>query len=140
MLSPSLEDYLEELYRLKVNNKEIRVKDIAYCLDVSMPSVVNGLRRLGRLDYIIYEPYEKIEITEKGKKKGKFLVMRNKILKDFIDVIESDCDSEKEAEAMEHYLSISTIKCIEKMVAFLKNNTHILDKMINYEIESQLND
>ena len=140
MLSPSLEDYLEELYRLKINNKEIRVKDIAHCLDVSMPSVVNGLRRLGRLGYIIYEPYEKIGITEKGRKKGKFLVMRNKILKDFIEVIKSDCDSEKEAEAMEHYLSISTIKCIEKMVAFLKDNNQILDKMINYEIESQLND
>jgi len=29
MLSPSLEDYLEELYRLSITNNEIRIKDIA---------------------------------------------------------------------------------------------------------------
>lgn len=138
MLSPSLEDYLEEVYRLKMNNKEIRIKDIAKCLDVSMPSVVNGLRRLSNLKYIIYKPYEAIEVTDKGKDKGEFLVIRNQILRNFIETIKSDCDIEKEAEAMEHYLSISTIKSIEKMIEFFKDNKSILDQVINYEIESKL--
>lgn len=138
MLSPSLEDYLEELYRLKMNNKEIRIKDIAKCLDVSMPSVVNGLRKLSNLKYIIYKPYEAIEVTDKGRDKGEFLVIRNQILRNFIETIKSDCDIEKEAEAMEHYLSISTIKSIEKMVEFFKDNKSILDQVINYKIESKL--
>lgn len=140
MLTPSLEDYLEELYRLKMNNKEIRIKDIAKCLDVSMPSVVNGLRKLSNLKYIIYRPYEQIQVTDKGRKKGDFLVKRNQILKNFLEVIRAECDIEKEAEAMEHYLSISTIKSIEKMVEFLKDNKCVLEEMINYKVNSKLKD
>lgn len=140
MLTPSLEDYLEELYRLKMNNKEIRIKDIARCLDVSMPSVVSGLRKLNNLKYIVYRPYEAIQVTDKGREKGEFLVTRNQILKNFLEVIKTECDVEKEAEAMEHYLSISTIKSIEKMVEFLKDNKCMLEEMINYEVNSKLKD
>lgn len=138
MLSPSLEDYLEEAYRLSVNNKEIRIKDVAECLNVSMPSVVKGLRKLNRLGYLIYQPYEKIELTDRGKMTGSFLVERNKILKDFVSMIGSDCDIKQEAEAMEHYLTISTIKSIEKLVKFFSENESILQEFRKYQIESVL--
>lgn len=136
MLSPSLEDYLEEVYRLSLNKKEIRIKDVAECLRVSMPSVVKGLRRLHRLGYISYIPYEKIELLEKGKKKGRFLVERNRILRDFVTVIGSNCDVKQEAEAMEHYLTISTIRSIEKLVKFFKSNDDILELYNKFELKS----
>lgn len=138
MLSPSLEDYLEEAYRLSVNNKEIRIKDVAECLNVSMPSVVKGFRKLNRLGYIIYQPYEKIELTDKGAKKGYFLVVRNKILKDFVSMLGADCDIRQEAEAMEHYLTISTIKSIEKLVKFFSENERVLQEFRNYQVKSEL--
>jgi len=138
MLSPSLEDYLEEAYRLSVNNKEIRIKDVAECLNVSMPSVVKGFRKLNRLGYIIYRPYEKIELTDRGKKKGSFLVERNKILKDFVSMIGADCDIKQEAEAMEHYLTISTIKSIEKLVKFFSENERAFQEFRNYQVKSEL--
>ena len=140
MLSPSLEDYLEEAYRLSMNNKEIRIKDVAECLNVSMPSVVKGLRKLNRFGYIIYQPYEKIELTDKGKVKGLFLVERNKILKDFVSMIGSDCDINQEAEAMEHYLTKSTIKSIEKLVKFFTENEKLLLEFRKYQAESILDD
>lgn len=138
MLSPSLEDYLEELYRLKKNNKDIKLKYVADYLQVSMPSVVNGFRRLDKLGYIYYRPYQEIKVTAKGERKGKFLVTRNRILRDFIKAINSDCDAEKEAEAMEHYLSISTIKQIEKIVSYFNDNKEVLNEVVNYEIKSKL--
>lgn len=140
MLSPSLEDYLEELYRLSLNKKEIRIKDIADCLGVSMPSVVKGLKRLHDFGYIVYNPYEKIEISERGKKKGRFLINRNKILRQFIEIIGSDCDVKDEAEAMEHYLTVSTIKAIEKLVAFLNENKDVLDEFKRFDIKSIIDD
>lgn len=140
MLSPSSEDYLEEVYRLSVNNKDIRITDIAYCLNVSMPSVVKGLRKLSRLGYIVYKPYEKIELTEKGKDIGCFLVERNKILRDFIEIIGADCDIKQEAEAMEHYLTIATIKSIEKLVKFFLNNEALLLEFRSFKIDSILDD
>ncbi|KXZ38871.1 iron (metal) dependent repressor, DtxR family [Alkalithermobacter thermoalcaliphilus JW-YL-7 = DSM 7308] len=140
MLSPSLEDYLEELYRLSLNRQDIRIKDIADCLNVSMPSVVKGLKKLDSLGYIKYKAYEKIDILEKGIKKGKFLIERNKILREFFKIIQSDCDIEKEAEAIEHYLSVSSVEAIEKLVLFLKENEDILDKFKKYKLYSNLKD
>lgn len=140
MLSPSLEDYLEEAYRLSTNNKEIRIKDVAECLSVSMPSVVKGLRKLNRLGYIIYQPYEKIELTDEGREKGFFLVERNKILKDFVSMIGSDCDIKQEAEAMEHYLTKSTIRSIEKLVKFFLENEKLLLEFRKYQTKSILDD
>lgn len=140
MLSPSSEDYLEEVYRLRANNKEIRIKDISDCLNVSMPSVVKGLKKLSKLGYIVYKPYEEIELTDKGKIKGLFLVERNKILREFVEMLGADCDVKQEAEAMEHYLTISTIKAIEKLVKFFSENEDILEKFRNYEVRSILDD
>ncbi|MCT4509372.1 MAG: hypothetical protein N4A48_11595 [Tepidibacter sp.] len=138
MLSPSLEDYLEEVYRLSLYNEEIRIKDIAECLNFSMPSVVKGLKKLDELGYIRYKPYEKIKLLDKGNKKGKFLVDRNYILKEFITIIGAKCDIDQEAEAMEHYFSIETIKSIEKLIVVLKENENIVKQIKDKKIDSVL--
>lgn len=138
LLSPSLEDYLEELYRISLNKDEIRIKDIADCLRVSMPSVVKGLRKLDKLGFIDYRPYEEIRVLEDGKRRGKFLVDRNKILMDFVKIVGSECDVKAEAEAMEHYLTISTIKSFEKLTRFFEENEDTLGKFKDFRIESIL--
>ncbi|WP_099189422.1 metal-dependent transcriptional regulator [Tepidibacter mesophilus] len=138
MLSPSLEDYLEEVYRLSLNNDDIRVKDIAECLNFSMPSVVKGLKKLDELGYIAYKPYKKIRLLDRGNRKGKFLVDRNSILKEFITIIGAKCDIDQEAEAMEHYFSIETIKSIEKLILVLQQNEDIVKKIKKLQINSVL--
>jgi len=128
MLSPSLEDYLEEIYQLSLLKNEIRVRDIADRLKVSSPSVVKALRRLNKQNYIHYKRYEGINLRYEGKKLGNLLVKRNSVLQEFLYVINSNCDTAKEAEAMEHYLSPPTISAIEKLVEFLKNDKHMMEK------------
>lgn len=121
MLSPSLEDYLEEAYRFSQSSAPVRVTDISKKLNVSLPSVSKALGRLKEKEYIVYEPYGEIILTEKGKKLGNFLVERNQLLQEFLKLICADCDTAAEAEAMEHYLSGETIKAIHKLVQFLRN-------------------
>ncbi|HHW66945.1 MAG TPA: DNA-binding protein [Epulopiscium sp.] len=125
MLSPSLQDYLEEMYRLSTKIDEIRVSDIAQILDVSLPSVVKALHKLSNRGYVVYQPYESIKLTEKGIYEGRFLVQRNQLLKDFLTVLNTSSDIDKEAESMEHYLSFSTIQAIEKFVHFMKENPDV---------------
>ncbi|NLJ87350.1 MAG: DNA-binding protein [Epulopiscium sp.] len=132
MLTPSLQDYLEEMYRLSMQTDEIRVSDVAEVLDVSLPSVVKALHKLNNRGYVLYQPYEPIKLTEKGIVEGKFLVQRNQLLKDFLRVLKTDSDIEKEAESMEHYLSLSTIQAIEKFVYFMKDNPDIQNKYDEY--------
>lgn len=132
MLSPSLEDYLEEIYRLSQSGETVRVTDIAACLNVSLPSVTNALKKLSETSYIRYRPYRNIVLTEKGKDLGSFLVERNKIIRDFLKLIGSKCDVVAEAEAMEHYLSLPTITAIINFVKFAKEQPLWLEEFVKY--------
>ncbi|AFV03289.1 MULTISPECIES: iron dependent repressor, metal binding and dimerization domain protein [Dehalobacter] len=123
MLSPSLEDYLEEIYRFSLSLDEVRVTDISNRLQVALPSVTKALYRLRDSDYIKYEPYGEIKLTDKGKEYGFYLVARNQLLQEFLSLICSKCNIAAEAEAMEHYLSIASIDAIKTLVEFMKSNT-----------------
>ncbi len=133
MLSPSLEDYLEELYKLYFRKKALKVRDLAFNLGVSSPSVVKALKKLHSSNYIIYEKYKGIKLTEKGKMLGKSLVKRNDILREFLIIIDSNCNPEEEAEAIEHYLSPSTVKTLKILSSFLKDNKDILTRFKEYK-------
>ncbi len=122
MLSASLEDYLEEIYRLSIEQGVVRNGEIAACLNVTLPSVSKALQRLSQDDYIIYQPYQDVHLTKKGEIIGKYLVERNKLLQNFLQIIGSDCDIVEEAEAMEHYLSKPTILAINNIVNFLNQD------------------
>ncbi|ABO51225.1 iron dependent repressor [Desulforamulus reducens MI-1] len=128
MLSPSLEDYLEEIYRISQSGETVRVTDIAACLNVSLPSVTRALQKLDESNHIMYRRYKDIILTEEGKKLGHFLVERNRIIREFLKLIGSKCDVAAEAEAMEHYLSMPTLKAIINFVNFSEKYPLWLDK------------
>lgn len=132
MLSPSLEDYLEEIYRLSQSGQSVRVTDIAACLTVSLPSVTRALQKLNESQYIHYRPYKDIVLTNKGKELGHFLVERNRIIREFLRLIGSQCDVAAEAEAMEHYLSLPTVKAIIQFVKFTEQHPAWLDDFKKY--------
>lgn len=122
MLSPSLEDYLEEIYRFSISLDTVRVTDISKKLKVALPSVTKALYKLRDEGYINYKRYGEIRLTEKGKEFGHYLVTRNQLLQEFLALICSKCNFAAEAEAMEHYLSTATIDAIKILVEFMKSN------------------
>ncbi len=137
MLSPSLEDYLEEIYRFSVNHDTVRVTDISQKLNVKLPSVTKALGKLRAAGYITYQKYGMIGLTDKGRQTGCYLVARNTLLQDFLRTICADCDVAAEAEAMEHYLSKSTISSIERVMVFLTENPEVYQRFVNYVKESK---
>ncbi|WP_378954909.1 metal-dependent transcriptional regulator [Pelosinus sp. sgz500959] len=132
MLSPSLEDYLEEIYRFSLSNDIVRVTDISQKLNVSLPSVSKALWKLKAGEYIHYQPYGMIELTEVGRKMGGFLVERNKILQEFLTLICATCDINAEVEAMEHYLSRDTIYSIQLVVTFMQEKPECYQAFLAY--------
>lgn len=122
MLTPSLEDYLEEIYRFSLSLDIVRVTDISNRLKVALPSVTKALYKLRDESYIKYERYGEIILTDKGKEIGYYLVARNQLLQEFLALICSKCNFVAEAEAMEHYLSTATIDAIKTLVNFMKVN------------------
>lgn len=132
MLSPSLEDYLEEIYRFSVSNNIVRVTDISQKLQVKLPSVTRALGKLRAGGYITYQRYGMIGLTDKGRQTGAYLVERNTLLQDFLRTIYAGCDVAAEAEAMEHYLSRTTIDSIRLLMAFMRDNQDVYRQFADY--------
>ncbi|MFP4015452.1 MAG: metal-dependent transcriptional regulator [Halanaerobiales bacterium] len=135
MLTPSLEDYLEEIYRFSIELGFIRITDVANKLDVSLPSVNKAVKVLAEQGYLDYIPYKNIDLTEKGIKTGKFLVERNHMLQDFLSVIGSKADKEEEAEAIEHYLSRETVTAMTMVVDFFEKNPDVQRELLQFQQE-----
>lgn len=47
-LTPNLEDYLEAVYKLEKERRVARIRDIAQLMNVSKPSVVAAMKKLGQ--------------------------------------------------------------------------------------------
>ncbi|SDE97966.1 metal-dependent transcriptional regulator [Sporomusa acidovorans] len=137
MLSPSLEDYLEEIFRFSVSHDIVRVTDISQKLNVKLPSVTKAVGKLRAGGYITYQKYGLIGLTEKGRQTGGYLVERNTLLQEFLRTICADCDVAAEAEAMEHYLSKSTIVSIQLLTVFMKENPATYQQYVDYVQKSK---
>lgn len=134
MLSPSLEDYLEEIYRFSLENNVVRVTDISKKLGVSLPSVSKALHKLNNQGYINYRRYGEIVLTDQGCHKGTYLVERNQLLQEFLSMIQTQCDIPAETEAIEHYISDSTIHSLRRLVTFFKQNPSCYEMLIQFRV------
>ncbi|OZM57644.1 manganese transport transcriptional regulator [Lottiidibacillus patelloidae] len=122
MPTPSMEDYIEQIYLLIEEKGYARVSDIAEALKVHPSSVTKMVQKLDKDDYLIYEKYRGLILTPKGKKVGKRLVDRHELLEQFLRVIGVD---EKhiyeDVEGIEHHLSWDAIDRIGDLVQFFED-------------------
>ena len=118
-LSQSLEDYLEAIYVISLDNKVVRVKEVADFLDVKMPSVVDAIGKLREKNLVRHEKYGYLELTDEGMKDAKKIHLKHeKIYKFFKDVLSiSDETSKKDACKIEHYISR---EAMDHMIKFMK--------------------
>jgi Mn-dependent DtxR family transcriptional regulator len=73
-LTSALEDYLEMVYRLCVKNNYARVGQLAELLNVKPPSASKMISKLAMLGYVVFDRYEIIVLTDKGRELGSFLL------------------------------------------------------------------
>lgn len=123
MPTPSMEDYLENIYKLINQKGYARISDIAEALEVHPSSVTKMVQKLDRRKYLVYEKYRGLVLTPKGQKMGKRLVDRHQLLEEFLRIIGvSEELIYDDVEGIEHHLSWDSITCIEYLVQYLKQN------------------
>jgi Mn-dependent DtxR family transcriptional regulator len=121
--TPSMEDYLERIYRLIDEKGYARVSDIAEGLEVHPSSVTKMIQKLDKDSYLIYEKYRGLVLTNKGKKMGKRLVDRHLLLENFLQIIGVQEDKiYADVEGIEHHLSWDSITCIETLVEYFNRD------------------
>ena len=119
-ITEAMEDYIEMIYKGTLDKKEISIKEISNKLNVKYSSTNNMLNKLKELDLVNYDKYKKISLTEEGIHLGKYLLYRHDILTTFFKLLNNKDYKLQEVEKIEHYLSVKTIKNIEKLIAKLK--------------------
>lgn len=123
MPTPSMEDYLERIYKLVDEKGYARVSDIAEGLSVHPSSVTKMIQKLDKSSYLVYEKYRGLMLTTKGKKMGKRLMERHRLLESFLTTIGVQEENiYKDVEGIEHHLSSDSITCIETLVEYFKQD------------------
>ncbi|ADL50423.1 iron dependent repressor, metal binding and dimerization domain protein [Clostridium cellulovorans] len=133
VLTASMEDYLEMIYRLSINDKFTRIKELASALNVQPSSATKMVQRLSELKLLKYEKYGLIIFEEKGRVLGELLYRRHIVVEEFFKLIGvGEEHILEDTEKVEHTISINTLNCFEHMTKFFKENPENLKDYINY--------
>lgn len=128
--TPSMEDYLERIYKLIDEKGYARVSDIAEGLEVHPSSVTKMIQKLDKDEYLVYEKYRGLMLTTKGKKMGKRLLDRHHLLEQFLEVIGVQKENiYEDVEGIEHHLSWDSITCIEAVLELLQSNPAYIEQL-----------
>jgi Mn-dependent DtxR family transcriptional regulator len=127
LLTASMEDYLEMIYRLSLNTGFTRIHELSQALNVQPPSATKMVQRLSQVHLLKYEKYGVLILEDEGKKLGSELLRRHVIIEDFLKMIGVEKSKVlEETEKIEHMLSRETTKRFENFMAFTKENQDII--------------
>lgn len=132
MLSSSLEEYLEIICTMKEEKGQIKPLEISQELQVPLSRVIQAIQRLHYQKYLIYSPYKPLEITNKGKEMGQYLLARNKLIEEFLRFLGVEENFQSELEAMKQYLSVPSIETIEKFMLFTRQYPEVEQRYKKY--------
>ena len=133
LLTASMEDYLEMIYRLCLNTGFTRIHELSDALNVQPPSATKMVQKLAELKLLKYKKYGVLVLEEVGEKLGEQLLNRHNIIESFLKILDvSEAEILEETEKIEHTISNQTTKCFQDFVEFIKDNPNIIVEFKTY--------
>ena len=133
LLTASMEDYLEMIYRLSLDSGFTRIHELSDALNVQPPSATKMVQKLAELKFLKYKKYGVLVLEEDGKKHGEALLNRHNIIENFLRILDvSETEVLEETEKIEHTISNQTTKCFKGFVQFIKDNPDIAVEFKTY--------
>ena len=109
------EDYLELIAELLSKKGEVRIVDLANCLNIAQATANKTINRLQLQGYIKKEPYRSIFLTLKGQKIASLSKKKHNIVYNFLINLGVDSKTASEdSEGLEHHVSKKTLIKMEK--------------------------
>lgn len=121
-LTPSMEDYLEMVYRLSQKKGYTRINELASALHVQPSSASKMVQKLTKANYLQAKKYGLIELTSLGHKQGHSLLQRHQIIEKLLALLGVSTNLLEQTEKIEHNITDETTKRITCLVQFLENN------------------
>jgi Mn-dependent DtxR family transcriptional regulator len=119
-LTPSMEDYLEMLFRLAGDGRPVRLGDLSAALNVQPPSATRMAQRLHDQGYVRYEKYGTLELTPQGHSVGRHLLERHNLIESFLRLIGVSENTLKDTERIEHIISDELVSRMADLIRFAK--------------------
>ena len=119
-ITESMEDYLEMICRHIQENGYIRMNFLADQLHVRPSSASKMVGKLRDMQFVIFEKYGLITLTDKGMAVGSYLLWRHEVLHRFFCFLNhSECELEQ-VEMVEHYMTKRTVDNIDQLLKSLE--------------------
>lgn len=132
LLTSSMEDYLEMIYRICLEEGYVRINQLALKLNVRPSSTTKIVQRLSELNLVDYKRYGIIKLTDEGKELGEYLLKRHEIIQEFLKNLGIEETLLRDTELIEHDVSSKTLQCIYLYNEFLTDNPDIKSKYEDY--------
>jgi DtxR family Mn-dependent transcriptional regulator len=106
-ITPSIQEYLETIYKLSHNGERVKTTKISKNLEISPGSVTQMIKKLEELGYVNYSQYKGVKLTKTGLKEAKKVTRKHRLLERFLrDILKlKDNIIHEQACEMEHSLS-----------------------------------
>lgn len=122
MLSPRIEDYLEELFLLESTGRNVTVTDLAERLKITKGTVTATVQKLVELELLNHERYGNLHLTDAGRQKGMTVFRRHEGFRAFFhELLGLDRDHSSEmACSMEHYVDNVTEERLYALLEYFR--------------------
>ncbi|MGB4464775.1 MAG: iron dependent repressor, metal binding and dimerization domain protein [Eubacteriales bacterium] len=125
ILSSSLEDYLEMIYRICLDEGYARINQLADKLNVRPSSTTKIVQKLCELGFVEYKKYGIIQLTGAGENVGRYLLERHEIVQEFLSNLGIEDNLLRDTELIEHDLSHNALFAIYSLNKFLSDNPEV---------------
>lgn len=132
VLTSSLEDYLEMIYRTYLEEGYARINRLADKLNVRPSSATKVVQKLCELGLVDYQRYGIIRLTEEGKTMGQYLLKRHEIVEEFLRNLGIEETLLKDTELMEHNVGPGALEIISSFNQFLSDNPQVKTQYEDY--------
>ena len=126
MISLSEENYLKAIFHLSDKENTVTINEISKFLDVKMPSVNNMMKKFAEKNWVRYESYKPLKITDSGKKQAALVVRKHRLTEMFlVEKMNFGWENVHEiAEQLEHIHSETFFDKMDEILNFPKYDPH----------------
>ena len=120
------ENYLKALFHLVDQENKVTINDLSKFLNVKMPSVNNMIKKFAEKNWVIYETYKPIIVTDKGKREAALVVRKHRLTEMFlVKKMNFGWDNVHEiAEQLEHVHSKVFFDKMDEILDYPKFDPH----------------
>ncbi|HEX9351994.1 MAG TPA: metal-dependent transcriptional regulator [Gaiellaceae bacterium] len=125
-LTDASQDYLKEIYKLRMEGRRATTSAIAERLGVRPPSVTAMLKRLTTLGLAMHAPYHGVELTPAGERVALEMIRHHRLLEQYLaQALGLSLDEvHSEADRLEHALSEELEARIDHSLGYPTHDPH----------------